>query len=228
MFSQQYWYMGLLTLFIIVLEVVAAMYAAKHKWVARVILWCMAAFMLIYETHFYITHPNSMPIAFSTFTYFLFGIAVFLPVRPFKSLAAFCSFVAGGLYLTAFLFYPDTLYARQPGEAGRTIGFILHHILLCGGLLLYSQYKVKKIDILYILGFAAFMVVYVEVAVHVFHNVNTNNTTVGTIEATVIQLIVPKFEIKWWWYVLWYPFVAAAIWGLWELTSFINRRLLRQ
>ena len=220
--------MGLLTLFMMALEVFTAIYAVKHKWVARVMLWCMAAFMLIYETYYYITHPTSMPIAFSTFCYFLFGIAVFLPVRPIKSVAAFCSFVAGGLYLCGFIFFPDTIYARQPGEAGRTIGFLLHHVLLCGGLLLYSQYRVKKIDLAYILGFAAFIIVYVEVAVHVFHNVNTNNTTVGTIEATVIQLIAPQFVIHWWWYILWYAFVAATIWGLWELTSFINRRMLRQ
>ena len=219
--------MGLLTLYIIALEVFAAIYASRHKWVARVMLWCMAAFMLAYQIYYYVTYPTSMPIAFSTFTYFLFGIAVFLPVRPFKTVAAFCSVVAGGMYLSAFIFFPDTIYARQPEEATRMIGYLLHHVLLCGALLLYSQYRVKKIDIAFILAFVAFIVVYVEVAVHVFQNVNTNNTTVGIIEATVIQLIAPEFVIKWWWYVLWYPFVGAVIWGLWELTSFINRRLLR-
>ena len=228
MFSQQYWYIGLLTLFIIVLEVFTAIYVAKHKWIARVLLWCMAIFMLVYEIYYYVTHPTTMPIAFSTFCYFLFGIAVFLPVRPIKSMAAFCCFVAGGLYLCSFLFFPERIYAHQPDATGRTIGFLLHNILLFGGLVLYSQYKVKKIDVAYILGFVAFIIVYVEVAVHVFHNVNTNNVTVGAIEATIIQRIVPQFVITWWWYILWYALVAAIFWGLWELTYFINGRLVRQ
>ena len=228
MFDPQYWYMGLLTLLIMVLEVCAAMYVAKHKWLARIVLWCMAAFMLVYEIKYFVEHPDSMPLAFSTFTYFLFGLAVFIPFRPIKSVAAFCSIIAGGLYVCGFIFYPQTIYARQPGEASRLIAYLLHHILFCGGLFLYSQYEVKKIDLAYVGGFLAFIVVYVELAIHVFHNSNANNTTIGTIEATVIQLLFPNFVIPWWWYIVWYLFVAAAFWGLWELTRFINRKMLRQ
>ena len=210
------------------LEVFTAIFASKHKWVARVLLWCMAAFVLIYEIYYYVTHPTTMPIAFSTFSYFLFGIAVFLPVRPFKSVAAFCSFLSGVIYLAAFVFYPDENYKAQPDEAGRMMGYLMHNMMLLGGLLLYSRHKVKKTDILYIIGFFVFVAIYSEVAMHVCGSGNVNPITYGTIEATLIHLVAPQFVIKWWWYVLWYALVAVIFWGMWELTCFINRRLLRQ
>ena len=176
--------------------------------------------------HFAKTHE--MPIAFSTFSYFLFGIAVFLPLRPLKSVAAFCSFVSGVVYLSAFVFYPDMIYARQYSEAEKLVGFLMHNLMLFGGLLLYSRYKVEKIDALYILGFVAFVTVYTEVAVHICVSDQANFLTVGIIEATLIRQIAPRFVLKWWWYILWYALVAVVAWGMWELACFVNRKLLRQ
>ena len=188
----------------------------------------MAVFTLVYEIYYYVTHPTSMPIAFSTFSYFFFCIAVFLPVRPIKSAAAFCSFLSGIIYLGAFVFYPDANFRAQPDELGRTVGYTLHNMMLFGGLLLYSRCKVKKTDVIYIIGFFIFVAVYSEVAMRVFGNGNVNPITSGAIEATLIHQVAPNFVIKWWWYLLWYPLVAAIFWGMWELTLFINRRLLRQ
>ena len=219
--------MGALSLFVIVLEVFTAIYAVKHKRAAQAILRCLAAFVLVYEiVHF--AKTREMPIAFSTFSYFLFGIAVFLPLRRVKITAAFCAFVSGAVYLSAFVFYPDVIYARQPVEAGRIVGFLLHNMMLFGSLLLYGQYKVEKTDIFYILGFVAFVAVYTEVALHVCASEQTNVLTVGIIEATLIKEVVPQFEVSWWWYILWCALVAVVTWGTWELTSFVNRKLVRQ
>ena len=227
MFSQQFWYVGVLSLFVVALEVFAAMYASQHKSVARVLLWCTSAFVLVYETvHFAKTYE--MPIAFSTFSYFLFGIAVFLPLRPLKSAAAFCSFISGVVYLSSFVLYPDLIYASQPVEAERIVGFLLHNLMLFGALLLYSQQKVEKTDVFYVLSFVTFVAVYTEVALHICGSGQANFLTVGIIEATLIQQIAPNFVIKWWWYVLWYAFVAVLAWGMWELTCFVNRKLVRQ
>ena len=219
--------MGFLALFVIVLELCTARYAAQHKWLSRVLLWCTAAFLLVYQIVRF-AHTREMPIAFSTFSYFLFGIAVFLPLRPIKSTAAFCAFVSGVVYLSAFVFYPDLIYARQYGEAEQTIGFLLHNLLLFGALLLYSRYKVEKTDIFCILGFVAFVVVYTEVAVHICASDQGNFLTVGIIEATLIREVAPYFALKWWWYVLWYALVAVVTWGMWELTCFVNKKLVRQ
>ena len=227
LFSQQFWYMGVLALFVVTLEVCTALYASQHKTVARVLLWCISAFVLAYETQLF-ARTRTMPIAFSTFSYYLFGIAVFVPWRPWKSVAAFCAFVSGVVYLSAFVFYPDAIYANQPNEAERIVGFLLHNLLLFGSLLLYGQQKVDKTDVFYVLGFVAFVVVYTEVAVHLCASEQANFLTRGIIEATLIWQIAPQFDLKWWWYALWYAFVAVIAWGLYELTCLINRRLLRQ
>ena len=219
--------MGVLSLFVIALEVFTALYAAKRKLVARVLLWCAAAFVIVYQVaHF--AKTREMPIAFSTFSYFLFGIAVFVPWRPAKSVAAFCAFVSGVVYLSGFVFYPDAIYARQPFEADRIVGFLLHNLMLFGALLLYGQLRVKSVDALYAGAFVAFIAVYTEVAVHVCASDQANVLTLGTIEATLICEVLPQFMLRWWWYMLWYAFVAVVAWGAWELTRFINRRLLRQ
>ena len=227
MFSQQFWYLGVLALLVIMLEVLVAIYAAEHKRVARVLLFCMATFVLSYQIGLFIT-TRIMPIAFSTFSYFLFGIAVFLPVRPFKSAAAFCSFLSGVAYMSVFLVYPNAIYATLPDEKERIVGFVLHSLMLFGSLLLYGQYKVAKADVYYILGFVAFIAVYTEVAVRICGSVQANFLTLGIVEATLIKYVVPDFVIRWWWYILWYALAAVAIWAMWEWTRFINNKLVRQ
>ena len=227
MFSQQFWYMGVLALLLIVLEAFAAIYASQHQRIAHALLWCMAVFVIVYETVLSVKN-GAIPIAFSTFSYFLFGIGVLLPLRPIKSAAAFCAFVSGAVYLSGYLFYPDLIYAQQPLEAVRAVGFLLHNLLLFGSLLLYGQCKVELKDLFYVLAFVAFVAVYTEVAVHVCASDQANALTLGIIEATLIRQILPQFVLKWWWYVLWYALVAVAFWATWELTCFVNRKLVRQ
>ena len=219
--------MGVLTLFVIALEIIASIYASKRKNLVKTLLFCASTFILTYEiASFFTTHK--MPIAFSHFSYFLFAIAVFLPSRRIKSIASFCAFVSGAVYLAGWIVYPDVIYANQPFESVRMVGFLLHNMMLFGALLLYTQIKLEKLDVLYVLAFVAFIVVYTEVAVHICASDQANFLTVGVIEATLIHQIAPSFALKWWWYILWYALVAVAFWGMWELTSFINRLLLRQ
>ena len=219
--------MGVVALFVIGLEVLVAIHAAQHRIVARVLLLCLATFVLVYEIVQF-AQTRAMPIAFSTFSYFLFGIAVLLPFRPIKTTAAFCAFVSGAVYLSAFLFYPDRIYAQQPLESVRIVGFLLHNMMLLGSLLLYGQCKLEQKDIFYVLGFVVFVAVYTEVAMHICASNQINALTLGIVEATLIQEILPHFVLKWWWYVLWYALVAVVFWAMWELTCFVNRKLLRQ
>ena len=224
MFSAQYWYMGVISTLVIALEVFAAMALARHKWIARIVLWILAIFMLAYETQRSIRN-HLMPIAFSTFTYYLFGLAALLPIRPLKSAAAFCCFLTGAIYLSGFVVYPDFLYARQPDEAGRLIGWFLHNVMLFGGLVLYGQYRVKKLDIIYVSIFVAFFVAVTEIAVHVYNTNAANTLFVGIIEATLIQQVAPEFPITVWWCFVWYVFVVGAFAGAYIGTYFLNRKL---
>ena len=168
MFSAQYWYIGLLTLLVMVSQTFALLFLARHKWITRVILWCMAIFMLVFESVIFARNPDQMPIAFSTFTYFLFGIGVFVPWRPVRTTAAICSFVAGAIYMSGFLFRPELLTHGAALGMGYMQGFLLHDVLLMGGLLMLTQIRIKKIDAALVFAFVAFCVAYTEIAVHVY------------------------------------------------------------
>ena len=227
MFSRQFWYMGVLTVFVVALEVLVAIYATKHKRLARTLLFCIANFLVTYEIATFIK-AREIPIAFSVYSYFLLAFAVFLPWRPLKSVASFCAFLSGVVYLSAFTFYPDPIYAAQSTEAERIVGFLLHNLLLFGSLLLLGQFKLEEIDAFYLLGTLVFVVVYVEVTVHICANTQVNFLTIGIIEGTLFQHMVPNLVGKWWWSAAWYATVIAVFVGIWRLINEINRRFLRQ
>ena len=227
LFSRQFWYMGVLTVFVVTLEVIVAIYASKRKRLRETLLFCIATFVLAYETASFI-RTHDMPIAFSTFSYFLLAFAVFVPWHPLKSVAAFCAFVSGVVYLSAFVFYPDPIYANQLAEGERIVGFLLHNLLLFGSLLLLGQFKLEEVDVFYLLGAIIFVVVYVEVVVHICASAQVNFLTIGIIEGTLFQHMVPNSVGKWWWYVAWYALIDVIFVAIWRLLNLINQRLLRQ
>ena len=209
---------------VVALAVLAAMESVKHKITSRIMLYLMGAFVLIYQGYQCAT-TGVFYIAFSYFCYFLFGVAVFVPLRPVKSTAAFCCFLSGGIYLGTFLFYPDTVVGTMVSGNWVWLSWFMHLIMFSGSLLMYGQYGTSKWDLIPICAFLVFFAVYTEVAVHVFHDANVNPVSPGMVEATLICTIWPSFTVRWWWVIIWYILVAAAVWGLWELTCFINRRL---
>ena len=219
--------MGVLTVFVAVLEVLVAIYASKHKRLAQTLLFCVAAFVLTYEIATFI-RAQELQIAFSVFSYFLLAFAVIFPWRPLKSVASFCAFLSGVVYLSAFVFYLDPIYVMQPTELERIVGFLLHNMLLFGSLLLLGQFKLEEVDAFYLLGALVFVVVYVEVAVHICANTQVNFLTLGIIEGTLFQHMVPNLVGKWWWSAAWYTTVIAVFVGIWRLINVINRRFLRQ
>lgn len=216
--------MGLLTLLVATLTVLAVMESARHKLAARVILCAMALFVLVYQSYLLI-HTGAFYVAFSYFCYFLFGIAVFVPLRPLKATAAFGCLLSGGIYLGAFLFYPNIIVGSMVQGEGVWTSWLMHLVMFSGSLLLLAQYGVHKWDIIPVLAFAAFFAVYTEIAAYVFHSPYINPVSTGVVEGTLILQVAPNFAIKWWWYIVWYIIVAVLFWALWSLARFINRRL---
>ncbi len=224
MFSKEYWYLGLATLLVGAFIVLAAMQTARHKWVTRIILWGTGLFVLIYQGKL-LADTGRLYVAFSYFCYFLYGVAVFVPLRPLKATAAFSCFLSGAIYLVCFLFYPDMVVRNMAQGGPIWISWLMHVIMFSGSLILLGQCRLVKWDILPIVLFLTFFVVYTELAEHVYHAPDINPVSTGLAEATLILQIAPNFVIRWWWYIVWYIAIAAAFWGLWELTTFINRRL---
>lgn len=224
MFSKEYWYLGLLTLLVVTLTVLVAMEASRHKYAARAILCGLGLFVLVYQSYL-LAQSGVFYVAFSYFCYFLFAIAVFVPLRPLKATAAFGCLLSGGIYLGAFLFYPDIIVGKMVQGAGVWTSWLMHVVMFSGGLLLLGQYGVNKWDIIPVLCFAAFFAAYTEIATYVFHSQYVNPVSTGVVEGTLILQVAPDFVIQWWWYIVWYVIVALLFWALWVFTRFINRRL---
>ncbi len=227
MFSEKYWYIGILTALLVAMEVFAVLFLARHKWLSRIVLWLLALYVLITRI-IDVSRSKSAFLAFSTIAYWLFGLGVFVPWRPFKSVSAAFSLIAGAVYTAGFLIYPELLSHQGTFGINYMNGYLVHDILFVGALLMYTQFEVKKYDVAIIGGLIGAVVVITELGLHVFNWSGINAFLVGIIEASVLKKeFFPNLPLTWWWYILWYILVLAIGWGIWELIRFINKRLLK-
>lgn len=225
MFSKNYWYIGTLTALLIAAEVLAVLYLSRHKWGARIMLWLLAAYVIITQA-VDLSRSKHFSFAFSTISYWFFVLGVLVPWRPLKSAAATFCMIAGGVYTTGFLFYPELNTHMGEFGLGYFPGYVIHDVLFFGALLLLCQIKVKKYDFAIIVGLIGLVVMFTELGLHVFGWDDVNAFMVGIVEATVLKTqFFPDLEITWWWYIAWYIVVFAMMWGIWELQRFINKRL---
>ena len=225
MFSSQYWYIGLLTLLLLTMQVFAVLFLARHKWTSRITLWILAAFILAMQI--VDLAKGNFYIAFSTIAFWLFVLGVLIPWRPFKTVSVYFCMLAGGMYTAGFLLRPELMTHMGPFGIHYMSGFLTHDILVVGALIMLSQFKIKKYDLAVIGGVFVIAVVFAELSAHVFHLNGVNGFFVGMIEGTVIKdELFHDMQLTWWWYILWYVFMLALLWGLWELIRFVNKRLL--
>lgn len=225
MFSKDYWYIGILTLLVLVMEVFAVLFLIRHKWTSRIVLWCLALYVLAWQIAD--VARGSFFIAFSTMAFWMFGLGVFIPWRPLKAVVAFFAFLAGGMYTSGYLFRPEFLTHMGAFGLSYLPGFITHDILVVGSLLMLSQFELKKYDMAIVGGVVAVAVVFAELSKHVFHFGTVNDFLVNMIEGTVFKNeFFPDMQLKWWWYVAWYICMLSLLWGVWELLRFINRKFL--
>ena len=76
------------------LDILAALGAIRHRKFGLCWLWITALFLLGYKIWEYVP-AGRWPLDFSAMTYFLFAVAVLLPVRPLKAAASFSGMLAG-------------------------------------------------------------------------------------------------------------------------------------
>lgn len=208
------------------MQVFAVLFLARHKWASRIVLWCIAAYILAMQI-LDLTR-GFFNIAFSTFAFWLFIAGTVIPWRPIKAAAAYCALLAGGIYTSGYLLRPELLTHMGTFGIAYMAGFLTHDLLIVGAMLLLSLFEVKKYDAAVVGGVLAVAIVFTELGEHVFHMKGINAFLIGMIEGTALkQELFTDIELTWWWYILWYIVMAALLWGVWELMCFINRRLLR-
>ena len=84
-FSGPHYYLGLIQAALAVCYVLLGVFAAgRNKWVDRIAAWVIGAYLLLYKSWEYGPF-STVPVDLSAISYFLFGVAAFVPFRPVKA-----------------------------------------------------------------------------------------------------------------------------------------------
>ena len=225
LFSENFWYIGFLTLILMTMEFFAVLYLARHKWLSRIVLWALAAYVLVTQI-VELSQTKTFFFAFSTIAYWLFLLGVLVPWRPLKSVCAVFAFIAGVVYTSGFLIYPEMLTHMGEFSIAYMSGYVIHNVLAVGSLLMLSQFEVKRYDLAVLGGAIAIVVVLTELGAHVWQWNNINAFLLGMVEGSVLKNeYFPDLPLTWWWYILWYTVMLAALWGIWEVIRLLNKKL---
>lgn len=227
-FTGGHWYYGVIQLFLLGLDILAALGAIRCRKVGLVWLWITALWMLGYKIWEYVP-AGRWPLDFSALTYFLFGAAVLLPVRPLKTAASFSGMLAGACFIVTLILLPEMQYNTQPNGFYLGMAILNHNLLFTGGVILAGRYVFKKTDLFWIVGWLALVIVYIEVLTHCFGITESYAVLADILDGTIIyRLTGTTFALQWWYYVLYYPCCLALLCLLLFLLFKVNKLLRRQ
>ena len=169
----------------------------------------------MYKTGEYVT-MGKVPVDLAAASYFLFGVAAFVPFRPLKAAASFSAMLSG----SGLLLHHDPLPrnarcrrtdSRRPRHSTLAMAMTNHNMLFLGGLFMCAKYAFPREDYVWVLGWFAFFFAYLQL-VTVGYGINYANTSIvqiltGTLVADVLG--VPLTAA---YYVVYYVVVT----GLWR------------
>lgn len=226
-FTGAHWYYGVFQVFLFAFGFFAALWAVKHRRCGLCLLLLIALWLLGYKIWEYIPFRR-WPLDFSAVTYFLFGFAVLLPIRPLKVAASFSGMLAGICFISTMVVLPEMHYETQPSEFTLMMAFLNHNLLFVGGIILSGRYPFKKTDCFWIIGWIIAVIIYIEVLTNVFGVVQDTAVFTKIIDGSIIFMLLNKtFVLHWWYYILYYLFCASVLILLFFIFFKINKWLRR-
>lgn len=162
-------------------------------------------------------------------TYFLFAVAVLLPVRPLKAAASFSGMLAGVCFIVTLILLPEMQYDSQPNGLCLIMAILNHNLLFTGGMILAGRYPFKKTDLFWIGGWLVLAIACIEVLTHCFGFTQSNAVFTDILDGTIVfQLTGNTFALPWWYYALYYPCCLALLCLLLFLFFKVNKLLQKQ
>ena len=225
-FTGEHYYLGLIQIALVAAYVLIAVYAAGRNAIAdRIVIWFIGAFLLMYKTGEYVT-MGKVPVDLSAASYFLFGVAAFIPFRPLKAAASFSAMLSGAVYFFTMILYPETHVAGVQTAAVPAFDLAMamtnHNMLFLGGLFMCAKYAFPREDYVWVLGWFAFFFAYLQL-VTVGYGINYANTSIvqiltGTLVADVLGVSLTAA-----YYVVYYVVVTGLYVAIITLYSLLNR-----
>lgn len=188
-FTGSYWYYGVIQIAVFAAIVaIACLVAGRNRMFDAVVVWVIGAYLLCYKLNEYGPF-KAMPIDLSAMSYFLFGVAAFVPLRPLKSAAAFSAMLSGIIYVATMTFFPETHIASlNSSDKFFLINMAMcnHNLLLLGSIFMTAQLEVKREDVVCLVGWFGFFFAYLNLLVTAYGVSYKNSSIIGIIDGSLV------------------------------------------
>lgn len=228
-FTGPHWWAGVVQVGVLAAELLFLLcFLRRHSKIGGVIVLVVGIYFLAYKLWEYISN-HKWPIDFSALTYFLFGIAAILPLRPIKTAASFSGFLAGSIFIVSFILFPEFHNQQNPIFYYRAMGFVNHNLMFIGSFLLMIRYRFMKLDIAWIVGWIVFVVAYSEVMIYGFHIVDSIEVITKIVDGSILFKLFPGITLVWYVYLVYYLscvcVLAFFIWLTYRLNLMFHQVL---
>ncbi len=220
-FTGEHWYFGLIQALLLITEIVFGLTVAKSRPVLRKILLVAVAVWFLGRKIGEIMTNHEVPFDFSAVAYFAVSFVVLFPTRQTFFVGAFCGFIAGSLYTLSMIVVPEVHFSRA-GDYTVLNAMFNHNMLLFISFLMSAEKKFSLRDVHWI---PLYIVAYFMYALLVKDNFNITNvaTTFQILDGSIIKVLLPDFELRLWYYILYYIFALTLLSGFTAAVYFISR-----
>ena len=120
-------------------------FAGRSRVFDRVGAWLIGAYLLMYKFNEYGPF-RAVPLDLSAVSYFLFGVAAFVPFRPLKAAGSFSAMLSGSVYFFTMILYPETHVENLLDNRWflLTMAMVNHNVMFFGGMLVCAEYRFER------------------------------------------------------------------------------------
>ena len=228
-FTGEHYYLGLIQAALAVFYVLFGVFVAGRSRVFdRVGAWLIGAYLLMYKFNEYGPF-RTVPLDLSAVSYFLFGVAAFVPFRPLKAAGSFSAMLSGSVYFFTMILYPETHVENLLDNRWflLTMAMVNHNVMFFGGMLVCAEYRFERTDYAWVLGWMAFYLTYFQL-ITVGYGITEGVTTIAEIVDGSLVAEVLGVPLTSAYYAIYYIIVALALALIFVLFKCINSAFMRR
>ena len=228
-FSGPHYYLGLIQVALAVCYVLLGVFAAgRNKWVDRIAAWVIGAYLLMYKSWEYGPF-STVPVDLSAISYFLFGVAAFVPFRPVKAAGSVSAMLSGAVYFFTMILYPETHVESLLANRWYLLimAMVNHNLMFAGGLFLCARNTFRRTDCVWVLGWFAFYLAYYELVTAGYGMTSNVTAITGILDGSLVAGVL-GLPLTAGYYVGYYIIVILALALIASVFVLLNRAFARR
>lgn len=228
-FTAPHYYLGVIQLALVAAYVLIAVFVAgRNRVLDRAVIWLIGAYLLLYKTWEYGPF-RAIPVDLSAISYFLFGIAAFVPFRPLKAAGSFSAMLSGSIYFVTMILYPEMHVENLLSNRWflLTMAMVNHNLMFLGGMFMCAKYEFGRTDHVWMLGWIAFYLVYYQLVAVSYGVVEGVTAIVGILQGTLVaEVLGVPLTVAY--FVLYYAVIILAFALILTAYILLNRAFARR